>query len=229
MRLPLASSALVHALVIATFLQRRTPHPTTGGAEFDVDLEDRNLAGAPTNLVEPIEATPNPPEDGDAARVAPDEPRRGGEGHAPIGHNAPDLLEQIQEQIGSWDGYLVPPVHTSATNKWAPDEFLSGRVPRSYIERAVNAQKHAILLCHGAGGPSSLRLSGDVRVAFVIDGRGQVTRAQDAGGSFADAAVRRCIADAFRKLSFAWPPNGVPQTLTYTIPLVGESGPAHDR
>jgi len=232
MRLALAASALVHTLVVAAFLPRGAPHSTTRLANVAIELEDRGPQGAPTKLdeeEESDEATPSterlaPP--ADTTRVVPHREQHGGIGYAPIGHDAPDLLEEIQRQTASWDRYLVPPVHTSATNTWAPDEFLSGRVPRSYIDRAVSAQMHAILLCHGAGGPESLRLGGEVRVVFVIDGHGHVTEAHDAGGTFADAAVRRCIADAFRKLTFPWPPSGASQSVTYVIPLVGEDGDA---
>jgi hypothetical protein len=226
MRLPLASSALVHALFVAALLSRGTTHPTAKPADVAIEVDNRGCASAPAKLVEPDEATAPEEPTADVARVAQAKPQHGGIGYAPIGLDAPDLLEQIQAQIASWDGYYVAPVHTSATNKWAPDEFLSGRVPRSSIERAVSAQMHVILLCHGAGGPSSLRLGGDVRVVFVIDGHGHVSEAHEAGGTFADAAVRRCIADAFRGLTFPWPSNGAPQTVTYVVPLVGEDATA---
>jgi hypothetical protein len=60
---------------------------------------------------------------------------------------------------------------------WAPhDEFLEGHVPRAFIERAVAAQMHPIFLCHGAGGPRSLSIGGDVRVSLSIDARGKNPR-----------------------------------------------------
>ena len=148
------------------------------------------------------------------------EPDSNGIGHAPIGYDAPDLLEQIHRQVDSWSPYLVPPVHQKVASSWAPDdEFLHGRVPRSYIDRAVTAQKHPLSLCQGAGGPGGLSLNGDVRVAFTIDAHGRVTEAHDAGGSFPDAAVHRCVVDAFRKFTFPWPPNGKPESTSFSVSM----------
>jgi hypothetical protein len=100
-----------------------------------------------------------------------------------------------------------------------PDDFLAGRLPRSLIERVVNASYNRIRMCHGAGLPSSRDLSGEVIVAFVISPRGAVVEAHDAGGQFDDQAVRRCVVAAFSKLSFPPPRNGEAQQVSYPVAL----------
>lgn len=232
MRAPLVASVAAHAFVAALILYRGAPRPEPRD-EGEVEI-DREAPAAPppifADAVDPVTSLPaqspaSDPESRSAGRALspgppqqPLPPEHEGIGHAPIGYDAPDLLEQIQRQTASWSRYLVPPVRSGAPSTWAPhDEFLEGHVPRSYIERAVTAQMHPILLCHGAGGPNTLSLDGDVRVAFTIDAHGKVIEAHDAGGSFADAAVRRCVIDAFLKLTFPWPPNGKPQTVTHTV------------
>jgi TonB family protein len=234
MRAPLVLSVAAHALVAVAVLSRGASRPDLR-ARVEVDIERETDVAVLSTLVDVEEHATSPhgpsrtPEQ-DSPRLeqrvspaseratAPAEGAHGGIGYAPIGYDSPQLLEQIQHQIASWSPYLVAPVRKGAPAAWAPhDEFLEGHVPRAFIERAVAAQMHTILLCHGAGGRGSLSLAGDVRVSFTIDPQGKVTDAHDAGGSFADAAVHRCVVDAFRKLTFPWPPNGKPQTVTHDV------------
>lgn len=60
-------------------------------------------------------------------------------------------------------------------------------------------------VCHGAGLPQSATISGQVIVTFVIEPDGHVSGPSDAGGTFPDGAVRRCIIRAVAQLSFPRP------------------------
>jgi hypothetical protein len=145
------------------------------------------------------------------------EPQRG-IGQAPIGVDAPDMLEMIQRQIASWDPHLVKDTRQrgSATGEDLPDPAAAVAA----IDGVVHAQMRRFRTCHGVGLPGSIGVGGDVRVRLLIKEGGSVLGVRPAGGSFPDEAVRRCVLRAFMQLQFPPPPGGAAETVTYTVSLL---------
>jgi hypothetical protein len=147
-------------------------------------------------------------------------------GKVPIGHDAPDMLEQIQRQIASW-GPAPLPNHgrASVVASWTPNDFLRGRLSARLIAGVVRFHNARFRECYAAS-PSSYGQTGEVRVAFVVSPQGQVVGAHDAGGSFPNDAVRACVVAAMAKIPFPAPPSGTPQSVTYAVALPANEAPA---
>jgi TonB family protein len=105
----------------------------------------------------------------------------------------------------------------------------SRRVPAAVIASVLQASTGRFHVCHGAGLPLSATISGQVLVAFVIEPDGHVSGARDAGGTFPDDAVRRCIVRAVTQLSFPKPPDGSAQQVTIPVVLQAEDAVARPR
>ncbi len=131
--------------------------------------------------------------------------------------------EAIRAQIAGWDRRLITGTYKPGGARIAhPDEMPSERVPASVIASVVRSSAGRFHVCHGAGLPGSAGVSGEVVVTFTIETDGRVTRARDAGGTFPDDAVRRCVVRAVTQLSFQKPPLGLAQDVTIPIVLPAE-------
>lgn len=99
-------------------------------------------------------------------------------------------------------------------------------LPSSIIASVLRSSAGRFHVCHGAGLPGGAGVSGEVVVAFTIETDGRVTNARDAGGTFPDDAVRRCIVRAVTQLSFQKPPLYLAQDVTVPIALPAEEATA---
>jgi hypothetical protein len=98
----------------------------------------------------------------------------------------------------------------------------SRRIPAAVITSVIQANADRFHVCHGAGLPQSATISGQVVVTFVIEADGHVSGPRDAGGTFPDDAVRRCVVRAVGQLSFPKPPTGSAQQVTVPVILQAE-------
>jgi hypothetical protein len=228
-----ASGSLVaHGLAIGLVLQRtpsRPPQPVAERSASEVDLEaprvEEEPATAPSPDGEQPTAATSPPR---PASHGPEESPKptGGIGYVPIGRDAPDLLEQIQRQIASWGPQqIVRNGIRPASGDWRGNDFLKGQLPPKLIAGVVRWNLERFRVCDRAAVATTHGIVGDVRVAFVITPDGAVVDARDAGGTFPDAAVRRCVVAAFARLTFPRPPNGKSQPVTYAIELPANEVP----
>jgi tetratricopeptide (TPR) repeat protein len=93
---------------------------------------------------------------------------------------------------------------------------VSGRLPPEIIQRIVRQRFGTLRACYEDGLRRNPRLQGRVSVRFVIEGDGAVEQAQ-ATGEIEDAEVLRCIAAAFRQMTFPAPEGGI---ITVVYPVV---------
>jgi hypothetical protein len=234
-RLALSSasgSLIAHGLAICFVLQRTPSRPPQTVAErsaSEVDLEaprvDEEPAAAPSPDSEHPTAAASPPP---PASHRPEESPKptGGIGYVPIGRDAPDLLEQIQRQIASWGPQqIIRNGIRPASSDWKRNDFLEGRLPPKLIAGVVRWNRERFRACDRAAVATTHGIVGDVRVAFVIAPDGAVVDARDAGGTFPDAAVRRCVVAAFARLTFPRPPSGKPQPVAYAMELPANEVP----
>jgi hypothetical protein len=210
-------SVLVHGLGAALVLARAASHvdavPTPAPETMEIITGDEvhEAPGAQEARVAEVEpARGEPPGD---------EPRRGIE-QAPIGRDAPDMLEAIQRQIASWDPRLVKGVHRSALSTRAGEDLPDPAAAVAAIDGVVRAQMRRFRICHGVGLPGSIGVGGEISVRLLIAAHGSVLDVRPAGGSFPDEAVKRCVVRAFTALQFPPPPGGATETVTYTVSLV---------
>jgi hypothetical protein len=135
-----------------------------------------------------------------------------------------DRYAAIRAQIAGWNPKLV-------TGTYIPGgialrtEMPSRRVPAAVIASVIQANMDRFHVCHGAGLPKSATISGQVLVTFVIEPDGHVSGPRDAGGTFPDDAVRRCVVGAVAQLSFPKPPDGSAQQVTIRVRLQAEERP----
>lgn len=92
--------------------------------------------------------------------------------------------------------------------------LMKGDMPLEIIGRIVRQNFGRLRMCYEAGLKRDPNLSGRVAVEFVIDRDGSVTSAVDGGSDLPDQEVVRCIANAYRQLTFPAPPKG-PVELIY--------------
>lgn len=103
------------------------------------------------------------------------------------------------------DASLPAPVHTN------------GRLPPVVIQRIVRASFDKLRRCYQDGLDRDPKLTGLVRVKFVIDTTGAVAAVvADSGSNMPDAAVVGCIVRGFGQLSFPAPEGGM-VTVVYPI------------
>ena len=142
-----------------------------------------------------------------------------------------DGHDAIRAQIAGWN---PAPDHLARTSP-GPGHRPPGRDCRSGASRRPPSSRGVLEASAGptsvsatARGlsPQSATISGEVRVAFVIEPDGHVSGARDAGGTFSDGAVRRCIVRAVAQLSFPKPPDGTAQQVTIPVMLRSEEAVA---
>jgi hypothetical protein len=130
-----------------------------------------------------------------------------------------DGYDAIRAQIAGWNPKLVTGTYVPGRPGIAhADEMSSRLIPPAVITRVIQGSSDRFRICRGVGLPESATISGRVLVAFVIDPDGHVSGARDAGGTFPDDAVRRCIVRAVTHLSFPRRTDGDAQQVT--IPVV---------
>jgi hypothetical protein len=116
----------------------------------------------------------------------------------------------------------TPAWSSETTNLPAGVQFLtpvvSGRLPPEVITRIVRLNAPKIRACYGEGLKRDPRLSGTVRVKFVIDRTGSVVTVQDAASTLPDRDVTSCIARTFSNLTFPQPEGGI-VLVTYGMTL----------
>jgi hypothetical protein len=107
------------------------------------------------------------------------------------------------------DGKSAPKVGLS-------DASVDGRLPPEVIRRIVRQNTARFRKCYEAGLAKDASLKGKVVARFVIGKDGSVANVTDGGSDLADGAVKKCVLQAFRALSFPAPEGGV---VTVTYPL----------
>jgi hypothetical protein len=93
---------------------------------------------------------------------------------------------------------------------------VNGRLAPEVIQRIVRQNFGRFRLCYEAGRRNNASLSGTVRVKFVVDRKGGVATASDAGSDLPDPAVVACVVHGFGGLSFPQPEGG-PVTVSYPV------------
>jgi hypothetical protein len=91
-----------------------------------------------------------------------------------------------------------------------------GRLAPEVIQRTVRSHFGEYRACYETGLRRHPNLGGKVSIRFVIDPRGGVSEADDAGSTLPDPQTVACILDAFRQLSFPAPEGGI-VTVVYPI------------
>jgi hypothetical protein len=93
-----------------------------------------------------------------------------------------------------------------------------GRLPPEVIQRIVRAHFADFRICYDGGLARNPNLEGRVDIRFVINRDGGVTDAILNANTLPDCSVGRCVANAFKKLSFPEPQGGI-VTVVYPIML----------
>ena len=106
----------------------------------------------------------------------------------------------------------APVVHGGAAT-------VQGDLPREVVERVVRRHFPRFRACYARGLAQNPKLAGKVTTRLTIDPSGAVSKAEDAGSTIADAAVRQCIQRGFSALQFPAPASGKPVSATYPLVL----------
>jgi hypothetical protein len=140
-----------------------------------------------------------------------------------------DGYDALRAQIAGWNPKLITGSYVPGRSHGAhADETAGPQIPAA-ITTVILANASRFRVCHGVGLPLSATVSGQVLVAFVLEPDGHVSGARDAGGTFPDDAVRRCVVRAVTQLPFPKPPGGVAQPLTVPVALEAEEAVARER
>lgn len=102
----------------------------------------------------------------------------------------------------------------------------AGRVPPDVIQRVVRDNFGRFQVCYDAGQQRHPGLEGRVAVKFVIDRRGSVALAADAGSDLPDPDVVSCVVRAFDSLTF---PESKDSAVTVVYPIVFTAAPARTK
>jgi hypothetical protein len=86
---------------------------------------------------------------------------------------------------------------------------LNGRIPREVIQRIVRQNYGRFRLCYENGLRTNPSLQGRVAVRFVIGRDGAVSNVSNGDSDLPDAAVVRCVIQAYYGLSFPEPEGGI--------------------
>lgn len=100
--------------------------------------------------------------------------------------------------------------------RMAGDTTVSGRLPKSTIQRVVRQNFGRFRMCYQDGLRTNPNLEGRVAVRFVIGRGGAVENAQNGGSSMPSSDVVSCVTRAFYGLSFPAPEDGI-VTVVYPI------------
>lgn len=119
---------------------------------------------------------------------------------------------------GSWGGRL------GRTHRWrgpycrcGAHTQVSGRLPPETVQRIVRQNFGRFRACYESALTRNPSLEGRVSTQFVIGRDGSVASVADAGSSLPDAAVKSCVQQAFRGISFPQPEGGI---VMVTYPIV---------
>jgi hypothetical protein len=244
---PFAASVVAHGAVVAALSDRAAASVVSAGppAEWVEAPEPVNMEPvAPAEAEEGREPAAHPPSDAPPALVnlPPPDAIPGVQGAAqpldakaraawweaakkvPVGPlDSRDGYDAIRAQIAGWNPKLVTGTYIPGGSGIAhPNEMPSRRVPAAVITSVIQANTDRFRVCQGAGHPQSATISGQVVVTLVIEPDGHVSGPRDAGGTFPDDAVRRCIVRAVAQLSFPRPPHGFAQQVTIPVMLEAE-------
>ena len=91
-----------------------------------------------------------------------------------------------------------------------------GGLPPLLIQRVIRAGFPKLRTCYEAGLDRTPGLRGRVKVRFVIELSGAVSKVEDYGSDLPDADVVACVVRGFGQLSFP-PPDGRKVTVVYPI------------
>ena len=147
-----------------------------------------------------------------------------GSGHRASGNRVHGIATVGQGQgvpdLEGFDHRRDGVAHEHVTKAPPPSD---GRVPPPVIEAVVRANFGRFQVCYDTGLRAHPGLSGRVAVKFVIDRRGAVAVASDAGSDLPDADVVTCVVRAFDALSF---PASRDSVVTVVYPIVFSPAPA---
>ena len=116
-----------------------------------------------------------------------------------------------------------PPPDDPAGRDGGCTATVHGRLPPEAVQRVVRQSFGRFRLCYEDGLRRDPGLEGRVSVKFVIDRKGGVAMAADAGSEFRDESVVACVVRGFQALSFPQPEGGI---VTVVYPLVLSSAEA---
>lgn len=127
---------------------------------------------------------------------------------------APVAVPEPEEQSPpeNTPGDASPPENTTGDEKTTS----SGRLAPEVIQKRVRANFGSMRTCYENGLRSDPKLKGRVVVRFVIGTDGSVTSVTSSG-DIPDEAVKSCVAEAVRKITFPTPEGG---TVTVSYPFV---------
>ncbi|HUS64662.1 MAG TPA: AgmX/PglI C-terminal domain-containing protein [Kofleriaceae bacterium] len=104
-----------------------------------------------------------------------------------------------------------------------PEDVVGGVAPE-VIVREVRARIGAVRACYEAGLHRLPTLVGGMRIGFVIDARGKVTKTQVEEDTLGNADVTACIVDRVKAWRLPPPASG---SLTFAYPFVFRRNPKH--
>jgi hypothetical protein len=138
------------------------------------------------------------------------------------------VLESLQRAVGSSPAPLViglalpmpPPPGEEATAFMRRDPG-SGRLPLVVIRQVVRGSYGPFRDCFEGGLARHPKLTGLVKVRFIIERDGTVSHVADGGSDLPDGEVTQCMIQRFRGLRFPAPTGGV---VTVEYPLLLRSG-----
>jgi hypothetical protein len=118
------------------------------------------------------------------------------------------------------DGGVLP----NSTIREGDPALVTGKLPAEIVERIVRQNFGRFNRCYENGLRKDTTVAGRVVVHFVIDRTGGVTTTQsDPSTTMPSAEVTKCIAQAFRNLSFPQPESG---TVDVVFSLIFTGGSA---
>jgi len=132
-----------------------------------------------------------------------------GIGLGPIGHGTGCSCGYGYDDGQGWGGRLGGSHRTDAPRLRTQPPSVSGQLPPELVARVIRQGHRQFQSCYTQGLDRNPTLAGQLSVRFVIGRRGEVSHATNGGSDLADAAVVRCVVDAFYELSFPEPKDGI--------------------
>lgn len=107
------------------------------------------------------------------------------------------------------------PVHQTPRARGGVPTVTRGLAP-AVIQQRIRQQSRSLRACYDAGLARNPKLSGHLRVRFVIGPDGSVSSVKDAGSTLPDAQVIRCMLEACASFTFPEPDVG---SVTVVYPI----------
>lgn len=126
------------------------------------------------------------------------------------------LEDDLAALLGAWPTPPAAPFHDRRPPKVsAGTAVVTGELPRDLIERFLQTQLGSVADCYMFRALEE-RLSGEVKLRFTIGSSGHVGDPEDAGSTFPDSDMVRCVVGSVYSLRFPPPVRG---KVTVTVPF----------